>query len=344
MAPATRSSSGVLERVPEDETTPERMPDETKKADATSVGARARQDCCADGLRFLIVVAISFCMASLGYSFVGELSRGRLAAVSRSQDSWAEIATLAAWRIFELGLSWFSGLDALDVAMLDLLAHGPLFYLQATFYSLGATTAASALLVDVLAAATPFYLMRPLSAVHRPASRGSSFADVIDLPLQLYTSALAASIYTIIVALSLRLVLPRILVVYFPGLPSLEPAYAASYADVLPATGLFGAAASALIYAPSATTPRDAADRKHFDPVTATLGETVRWNLWGYSSRTKIAVCRTAAAMLLVGVNTYLSCTRTMYGVETPGAVAYAAVWVVAALCSGLALGLVGGA
>ncbi|PHH71560.1 hypothetical protein CDD83_5144 [Cordyceps sp. RAO-2017] len=195
-----------------------------------------------------------------------------------------------------------------------------------------------------MAAAVPFYALRPLSSVHRPSARVAN-RELVDLPLQLYTTALSTGIYTVVVVLSLRFLLPRVLVVHFGGLPSLEPAYAASYAAVLPATALFGAAASAFVYAPFATTGRSDEDDEiaRFDPAAATLRQTLRWNLWGYTARTKVVVRRTAAVMLVTGVNTYLACTRTMHGIEAPGAASYAAVWVFAALCTGLALGLVGG-
>lgn len=217
-------------------------------------------------------------------------------------------------------------------------------FLLTAFYSLSTATAASALLVDILAAAVPFYLLRPLSNVHR-GSASVPNRELIDLPLQLYTTALSTGIYTVVLVLSMRFILPRILVVYFSGLPSLEPAYTASYIAVLPATFLFGAAATAFIYAPFATTGKSKEDdeARQFDPVTATLRETVRWNFWGYTSKTKVAIRRTAAVMFLTGVNTYLSCTRTMHGVEEAGAASYAAVWVLAALFTGLGLGLVGG-
>lgn len=198
--------------------------------------------------------------------------------------------------------------------------------------------------MDTLAAALPFYLLRPLSNVHRNPAKVPN-RELIDLPLQLYTTALSTGIYTVILVLSLRFVLPRILVVYFSGLPSLEPAYKASYSAVLPVTMLFGAAANTFIFTPFAATgkSKEDDDAGRFDPVTATLGETVRWNLWGYTSKTKVVIRRTAAVMLLTGVNTYLSCTKTMYGVEGAGAAWYSAVWVMAALCTGLGLGLVGG-
>lgn len=220
----------------------------------------------------------------------------------------------------------------------------PQLFLLTAFYSLSPATAAAALVVDVLSAAAPFYLLRPLSDVHRGSVRVTN-RELIDVPLQLYTTALSTGIYTVVLVLSMRFVLPHILVVYFSGLASLEPAYAASYASVLPATLLFGAAANAFIFAPFATTGRskddDAASRFH--AVTATLGETVRWNFWGYTAKTKVVIRRTAVAMFLTGVNTYLACTRTMYGVEGAGAASYAAVWVLATLCTGVGLGLVGG-
>ena len=49
--------------------------------------------------QFPIAVATSFAMASLGYSLLGELTNGELAALSRSQDTWAEVSLLAGWRV-----------------------------------------------------------------------------------------------------------------------------------------------------------------------------------------------------------------------------------------------------
>jgi len=51
---------------------------------------------------------------------------------------------------------------------------------------------------------------------------------------------------------------------------------------------------------------------------------------------------RTATLMFVSGVNTFVQVFVTIEGVEAPGAAAYAAVWVVAALVAGLSLGLVG--
>lgn len=50
-------------------------------------------------VQFPIAAAMSFAMAGLGYSVVGGLSKGELASVTRSQDTWEEVATLAGWRM-----------------------------------------------------------------------------------------------------------------------------------------------------------------------------------------------------------------------------------------------------
>lgn len=76
-------------------------------------------------VQFPLAATLSFATASLGYSLLGEFSKGELAAVSRSQDTWVEVGVLAGWRLVELGLGWFGRLDSWDVAMLDLLSHGP---------------------------------------------------------------------------------------------------------------------------------------------------------------------------------------------------------------------------
>jgi hypothetical protein len=295
-------------------------------------------------VQFPLVATLSFAMASLGYSLLGEMTKGELASVSRSLDTWGEVGVLAGWRLLELATGWFGNLDSLDIAMMDLLSHGPTMYLLTTFYTLSPATAVSALVVDVISVAVPFYLLRPLSAVHKPGVKLHN-RELIDIPMQIYTTALSTTIYTVILILSLRMVLPSILVVHFAGLPTLEPAYSASYATTLPVTLAFGAAASLFIFAPFATTGKVKEDEKlgEFDPVSASLGETVWWNTWGYTAKTKVVIRRTVIAAVVTGINTYLATTMTIYGINRVGAAAYSAVWVFAAVCAGIGLGLVGG-
>ena len=50
-------------------------------------------------VQFPLAVVLSFTFASLGYSLLGTVTKGELASVSRSQDTWEEIALLAGWRM-----------------------------------------------------------------------------------------------------------------------------------------------------------------------------------------------------------------------------------------------------
>lgn len=62
-------------------------------------GAEVRRPKLPPAAQFPLAAALSFAMASLGYSLLGEMTKGELAAVSRSQDTWGEVAILAGWRL-----------------------------------------------------------------------------------------------------------------------------------------------------------------------------------------------------------------------------------------------------
>ncbi|EXV03957.1 hypothetical protein X797_001627 [Metarhizium robertsii] len=331
MAPTRRSTKP--DATPTSKT--EEKAAEANAADAAAGAVESTEGKLPFAMQFPLILALNFALSSLGRMIISQVSNGELELLTRTQDTRGEVALLA--------VGWFGKLDSLEAGAASILAHGPTFYLLAAFYNLTPTTALSALAVDVLSVALPFYLVRPLSSTYGSPTRADR--DVLDIPMQLLTTILSTGIYTVTLVLSLRFLMPRILVVYFSGLPSLEPAYSASYTDVLPVTGLFGLAASTFIFAPFAKTGKAEEDAKieQFDPVSASLGQTVCWNFWGYTAKTKVVIRRTAAAVLLSTVGTYLACTKTMYGIESTGAAAYASLWAVAALFAGVGLGLVGG-
>lgn len=162
--------------------------------------------------------------------------------------------------------------------------------------------------------------------------------------MHIYTAGLSGAIYTVIVTIFVR-IMPSFFAVHFTGLPTLDPAYNASYADVIPVALVFGLAASNFIFAPFATTGKAKEDDAigEFDPAAATLRETVQWNLCGYTAKTKVGVGRTAIAAAATATNIFVACTLTVNGVDSLGAAGYAAVWVSAVILSGLGLGFVGG-
>jgi hypothetical protein len=214
------------------------------------------------------------------------------------------------------------------------------------FYGIRALTAGAYLAVEVASASLPFLLLRGLSGAHS-AARGTPNRDIVaDRSIQVLTSLQAALAYSVVLFLAGRYLLPTNLVLYFQGIPTIQPAADAAFLGFGDPTSQFlslvcGLAARSFIFTPLVTTPQQTdEDQKNaaFDPVHATLAQTVKWNLWGYTTATKVSLARTAVAMLFSAVGTYLDTAVGIAGVEPQGAVVYAGVWVAAALVTGLSL------
>lgn len=130
----------------------------------------------------------------------------------------------------------------------------------------------------------------------------------------------------------------------FVGIPSIEPSTSLG-ANVF--TGalllLFGYSARVFVFdaaAATGTTPEDAVVEA-FDPVSATLGETLWQNAWGFRTQTKVAIRQTLVVVLVSFIRTTSQCALTVQGVEAQGAAAYALVWAAASIVAGIAMGLV---
>ncbi|SPO00519.1 uncharacterized protein DNG_03267 [Cephalotrichum gorgonifer] len=295
-------------------------------------------------VQFPLVVILSLTVSSLGQSLLGTLTQGELAAVSKPLDTGEDIALVTGWRILELAIGWFGNLDSIDLAALSILCRGPSLYLLATFYDVRPASVLSALAVHVLSTFIPFQLLRPVSRAHADDKSVPNREIIADPAVQVYTVALSTVVYSVSLLLAYKTFLPRVLVLYFEGIHSVAPAYDATYSSVTPVAVLLGLAAKTFIFTPLASTGRSAEDKKlqRFDPVRASLGETFVYNVWGYTTKAKVGILRTAVAVVLTFVNTYLQCAKVVAGVEPAGAAGYAAVWTVAALFSGVGLGLVG--
>jgi hypothetical protein len=200
------------------------------------------------------------------------------------------------------------------------------------------------LAIDVLSAVVPLQLLRPLSGVHSGAYVPNK-EIITDIPIQVYTTLLPAAIYGVVLVSAFGAFLPKYLVLYFGGIPTLRPAYEAGYVSLVPVTVLLGYAARNFIFTPFAAAADPTADDtklEEFDPATATLQQTFYHNVWGYSTKSKVVILRTGALVLTTGIDTYLHCALTITGVESYGAIVYASVWATAALLTGMALGIVG--
>ncbi|KAL2074779.1 hypothetical protein VTL71DRAFT_8558 [Oculimacula yallundae] len=300
-------------------------------------------------LRFPLVVTLSLVLSTLLYSVAAEYSSGDLARVSRTGEQEWYLIVLMGWRTFELGLGWFGDYDGYDLVSLTLLSHGPPLYLLGNFYEIKTSTIIFSLIIDSLTTYIPFRLLRPLSLAHSASTSKYSLAvrnkDIITSnSIQVYTTILAGSIYAVTLFTSYTTFLPVYLVTYFDGIRSVAAAHTNSILTIFPTTLLLGLAAKSFIFTPTIAAPPTAEDilNAAFNPETATLAETFWFNLWGYSSRKKVMIKRTATLMFVTGVNTFVQTFITIEGVEAIGAAVYSGVWVTAALITGVTLGLVG--
>ena len=188
--------------------------------------------------------------------------------------------------------------------------------------------------------------MRPLSTAHAAPSRAPNAEIVGDRPIALLTTLMAGAIYSVTLFLAYATYLPTYLVMYFHGLPSLTAAHESTWVGTLPAALALGFAAHVFVFAPAGAAPVNEARRRTidgFDPATAGLAETVRWNLWwGWRDHTRAVVGRTLLLITVTAANAFLHARLAVRGVETPGAVAWASVWALASAFTGLGLGIVG--
>lgn len=293
--------------------------------------------------KFAAAQVLTLALLVAGRYLVGQVSSNELGALRAEPETAVELALLAGWRIAEVAIAWVANLDCIDVALISFVAHAPSCWLLAMFYGIRPVTASSAALVDVIAPAAAFFLVRPLGSL-RFAGPKLYNKDLVSAPYQVLIAVLSTNVYAAVVSLALRFVLPKVLVLHFKGIPTVEPAYAASFVALLPTAAFFGFAASKFIFAPYVTTGKSKEDEKirQFDPVHASLRETVWWNFWGYTLRSRIVITRTAIVTGMTAVSTYLACAVLIDGVSFFGAIAYSLVWSLATGGTGLALALVG--
>jgi hypothetical protein len=112
--------------------------------------------------------------------------------------------------------------------------------------------------------------------------------------------------------------------------PTLEEAHRETPVSVAIKVAVAGYAARTFLLSPSigayngAETPV-----APFDPATATLPETLKYNFWFFSRRTRTLLRQTAVITAFMLANT-VQRTLTLQGSDFTGATGYAAVWIVA--------------
>ena len=230
-----------------------------------------------------------------------------------------------------------------------LLSHLPYQFFLISFYQIRPTTSATNLAIDLIAFCVPFSLLRDRLAYHHlttPRHAGVSNRSIIDdFGVQASTTLLATGVYGVVVFGSYGTWLPQHLVMHFEGIRDISALYDSKFPYLLLAFFPMGVAAKTFLFTPTMAAKPDEEEEEeieHFDPSTATLSETLVYNLWGHSKRIKTLIERTVALIAVASVHTFLHTYGAVEGAEGFGAVGWSLVWAVAAAVTSLAYLYVG--
>jgi hypothetical protein len=317
-------------------------------------------------LRFPLVTVFSLGISLALRSISSPFSTGDLGNVTTQRDDWVEIAGFVGWRIADLALAWWSNYDGMsrerlvidawltsslawDAGSLTFLAHLPYYYLLVLCYGIRPTTIMNSLGIDVAASAVPFYFFRQLSPAnssHAPKSAVANRPVVKDKGVQIFTALAAAGVYSLIIYGSFRSWLPVFLITHFEGLRDLEGIHEAVFGVIVLGCIFNGIAAMSFIFTPSMAAKPDTHDAKNaaFNPATASFGETVSYNIWGHSKRTRTLAKRTLAVIVASGGHTLLQTSLVLEGAEATGAAGWATMWASAAAVTGMLYWWIGNA
>ena len=223
----------------------------------------------------------------------------------------------------------------------------PYHWFLTSFYQIRPSTAIGCLAIDTAAAWLPFYSLKVSSSIHSlktPRGVAANRSVINDWGVQAATSLLAAGIYGVVVFASYSSWLPIYLVTHFDGIKDISSLHNRNFPYL---AGLFipvGIAAKIFLFTPATAAKSDRHDKEiaKFNAETASLGDTVWYNIWGFSHRTRALIKRTATLVALAGVHTFLQTYVTLIGAEPLGALGWSSVWAVAATLTGLSFWWVG--
>ena len=316
-------------------------------------------------IRFIVLVLSSFALSVAARTFSSYFVEGDLAGVTRTVDDWPQISGFLGGRAVELALGWWGQYDGMaimiictqpgklidtpgvDMASLTLLSHLPYYQLLRIFYGVRPTTILNNLTIDMLSVYVPFYFLRKSSVAHdakAPKSAVSNRSVINDRSVQFLISILATMIYGLVLYASLYTWLPLHIVTHFDGVRSLQAAHEAAYLFVALGVVPLGFAAKAFIFTPAMGGKPDSRDAKNaaFNPVTASFWETVEYNVWGHSIRTRTLIQRTATVISYTGLYNALQTYFVVEGAELSGAAGWSGVWALAATLTGIVFWWVG--
>ncbi|PGG98941.1 hypothetical protein GX51_06524 [Blastomyces parvus] len=347
--------------------------------------------------RYSSLVISSLALSTVLFSLSTQITQGDLAWTSRHFNSWWQIGALLAWRTVELTIAWILGYDARDVASFTYLTHLPTYALLYSFYGIRPTTLVTVGSITILSTAFPFFLFRSPSRVHEEhpfmrlscsgartspkVTRGAKTTKssikhqhptiLTDCPTTLYTTLVAACIYTVLLYSSIATWLPTYLVTYYDGLPDLRIAHVGPkgfislLVTLLPAgyalrdflfVSSVGAAQLEQQHKKVTVAVEEEAEaevegktsgkkkaRKHEEERTGELLVTSLYRKYWLAlpAKTRVLISRTATLATMIMLNTIVQVVGTISGAEMEGAMGWGAIWTLATCVTGVMFGWV---
>lgn len=228
---------------------------------------------------------------------------------------------------------------------LGILSNIPYYVLLHVFYETSYSALGLSFAIDTVSLALPFFLLRPVNfynARQRTDNPKTVSEIASDRSINSYMTAFAAAVYSLVVYSSFYTWLPVYMIVHFDEVRSLEAAHNATLPILLVGCMPIGYAAKNFLFKPSIAAARTLPTP--FDPRTATLGDTFRYNLGlgSHSNRASILTSRTTLLVAISGINTFVRVFGTVEGTDVFGAAGWAALWSIAAMSVGLGFAWVG--
>lgn len=207
------------------------------------------------------------------------------------------------------------------------------------------------MLIDIASLTLPFILLQShvTSTDDDLLTQASSKAIAHDYSLLALVSTLSAIVFGGTLYLSFLTWLPTHMISHFNNLRSLDGVHNATIWTLAALFVPAGLSAMHFLFIPTVTasnallTALDAiTEDAPFDPETATLAQTIAYNLGiskeGLSPKTEVLIKRTAALALGSGINTFVRVFGTVEGAEVSGAIGWAGLWASAVTAVGFAL------
>jgi hypothetical protein len=226
----------------------------------------------------------------------------------------------------------------LDIAALTAITTMPYAYLLSTYYDISSPTVLALVTIEVTAIAVPTFLLRPRSAVNDPNVPLRSRYLLNSTQVSITNVLLATGVYVVVLFSTFRTDQFRSFLVTHLDVRTLEGAYAETIFTLISKLIAAGLATKTFLLNPSlgaSPNPGDATPVEIFDPLTATLPQTVKHNVWFFNRRTRTLIQQTTIASLFLFVNT-VQRSMSLNGTTFVGAAGYASIWVMAnAVCAG---------